>query len=115
WAWQNGNCLEPRADQWDARGARITAMRFYEDFILAFYDGRATADENYEERTGIAVGTSPDSFVAIGEHPFGQSPQGRGLRYLDLVPLADGDARIYYEVATDDGSHQLCTELKTQQ
>jgi hypothetical protein len=110
WAWAKGIALSPREGMWDQRGARITAVHFAKDMILAFYDGRASAAENYEERTGVAVGTWPDSFVAIGDQPFGQSPKKRGLRYFDLVPLSDGSYRTYYEVATDDGSHELRTE-----
>ena len=111
WQWQTGNCLEPRPGTWDQRGARITAVLPVDDHLLAFYDGRASAAENYEERTGIAIGTGPDSFTAIGDQPFAQSPQQQGLRYLDLVPLASGDIRMYYEVATNDGSHELRTQL----
>lgn len=110
WAWAKGVALSPRKDRWDQRGARISAVFFAAKFILAFYDGRASAAENYEERTGIAVGTSPDSFAAIGDEPYAQSPSGRGLRYLDIVPLADGSYRTYFEIATPDDSHELRTE-----
>jgi hypothetical protein len=111
WTWANGIALSPRAGTWDQRGARITAVHFVDDnMVLAFYDGRKNAAENYEERTGVAVGTSPDSFVAIGDEPFGQSADKHGLRYLDIVPLHDGSYRTYYEVATSDGSHELRTE-----
>jgi hypothetical protein len=110
WDWRPGDCLEPRAGMWDERGARVTAVYFADDYIVAFYDGRATAAENYEERTGIAVGTTADKFVAFGDAPFGQSANERGLRYLDVVPLSDGSFRTYYEVATDDDSHELRTE-----
>jgi hypothetical protein len=110
WQWADGNCLEPRPGTWDQRGARITAVHFIDHAAVAFYDGRASADENYEERTGIAIGTDPDHFEAIGDQPVGQSPQGRGLRYMDIVRLADGGFRTYYEVASEDGSHELRTE-----
>lgn len=108
WDWLDGFCLSPREGMWDSRGARITAVHFADDFILAFYDGRASAAENYEERTGIAVGTMPDNFIAIGDVPFAQSAQDRGLRYLDLVVLADESFKIYYEMAHKDNSHTLC-------
>jgi hypothetical protein len=110
WIWATGIALSPRKTKWDKRGARITAVLFAAHFILAFYDGRASAAENYEERTGVAVGTSPDKFVAIGDEPFAQSPGGRGLRYLDVVPLSQGCYRTYFETATPDDSHELRTE-----
>jgi hypothetical protein len=111
WDWSSAVCLEPRHEMWDSRGARITAVVPTKDAWIAFYDGRASAEENFEERTGIAVGASPEQFDAVGDEPFAQSAQGRGLRYLDVVPLSDGSYRTYYEVATEDGSHELCTEL----
>jgi hypothetical protein len=38
------------------------------------------------------------------------SPEnGEGLRYVSVVPLADG-ASFYYEVTRFDGSHDLRTE-----
>ena len=110
WKWAEGTALSPRPGTWDSRGTRITAVHFADDMILAFYDGRASAAENYEERTGLAVGTSPEAFVAIGDEPFAQSPDKRGLRYFDILPLADGSFRTYYEVATADDSHELRTE-----
>jgi hypothetical protein len=111
WTWATGNCLKPRPDMWDSRGARVTAIYGAEGFMLAFYDGRASAAENYEERTGVAVGTSPDTFVAIGDRPIGESVEHHGLRYCDIVPLASGGFRLYYEVATRDDAHELCTEV----
>lgn len=110
WTWSKGAALLPRKGSWDQRGARITAVVFAAQFVLAFYDGRASAAENYEERTGVAVGTSPDHFEAIGDEPFAQSPEGRGLRYLDIVPLSHGSYRTYFEIATTDDSHELRTE-----
>lgn len=109
WTWADGVALKPREGRWDSRGARITAVHFADTMILAFYDGRASAAENYEERTGVAIGTSPDALVAIGDEPFAQSADKRGLRYLDILPLQDGSYRLYYEVATADDSHELRT------
>jgi len=100
WTWQS-TALRGRPDAWDSRGTRISAVHFTGDMILAFYDGRASAAENWEERTGIAVGSEPSAFTAIGSRPFAQSVAGKGLRYLDIVPLADGHYRLYYELARD--------------
>ncbi len=117
WTWQ-GTALAGRPGEWDSRGARVTAVRFGAGGhpVTAYYDGRASAAENYEERTGIAFGTDPAALSAAsapGGGPAASSPYGRGgLRYLDLVDLPDGTTRLYYELARADGSHALVTELR---
>ena len=91
WRWR-GTVLEGRPGSWDARGARVTA-------VLASgiaYDGRATKEENFSERTGL---------VACRDQPVA------AVRYLDAVPLPDGRHRLYYEAPLPDGSHELRTEL----
>jgi hypothetical protein len=81
--------------------------------IAAFYDGRASAAENFEERTGIATGTDPASLSASGTGPAASSEHGGGgLRYLDVLPLPDGRHRLYYELTRADGAHELRTELR---
>jgi hypothetical protein len=115
WAW-HGTSLSGRPGEWDSRGTRVSAIRFGEQSVLAYYDGRASAEENYEERTGIAVGSEPAALIAIspaGRGPAASSPYSAGgLRYLDLVDLPDGRTRMYYEMAQPDGSHALVTELR---
>ena len=59
WTW-HGTALNGRPGHWDSRGTRVTAVMHTGDTIVAYYDGRASAAENYEERTGIATGTEPD-------------------------------------------------------
>ncbi|HUD11183.1 MAG TPA: hypothetical protein VMS08_02130 [Candidatus Saccharimonadia bacterium] len=111
--WQfHGTALAGRPGMWDSRGARITAVQFVGERVLAFYDGRATAEENYDERTGIAFGNGPELFTAEGDKPVGQSEDGKALRYLDILSLGDGHTRLYYELALPDGSHELRTELR---
>lgn len=101
WEW-HGTVLAGRAGEWDARGARVTAVL---DDGRAAYDGRATAEENFDERTGIAI---PENglLVAAG------GPVA-AVRYLDVLPLPDGGYRLYYEAPLPDGSHELRTELIT--
>jgi hypothetical protein len=113
WRWC-GTALTGRAGHWDARGVRVTAVLPAPVATLAFYDGRATAGENYEERTGLAVSRSGYGrpFVAMGETPIAQSaPPARALRYLSVVPLPDGCYRLYFEAGRPDGSHELRTML----
>jgi hypothetical protein len=112
WTW-HGTALSGRPGYWDSRGTRISAVWRDRDRIVAFYDGRASAAENYEERTGVATGTGPTALVALGADPAAESPYaGRGLRYLDILVLPDGGCRLYYEMTRPDGAHELRTELR---
>jgi hypothetical protein len=110
WTW-HGTALTGRHGCWDSRGARVTSVVRAGDTILATYDGRATAAENYEERTGLATGTDHSSLTPLGTEPIAESPYG-GLRYLDVLPLPDGRHRVYYELTRKDGGHELRTELR---
>jgi hypothetical protein len=109
--------LAGRPGTWDSRGARITSVvRDGEDRLLAFYDGRASAEENWFERTGVATGPAdgPDAgtFTALGDAPASVAPHGAGaLRYLSVVELPAGGRRLYYEASRADGAHDLRTEL----
>jgi hypothetical protein len=112
WTW-HGQALTPRPGEWDSRGVRVSAVRFGAGEIVAYYDGRASVAENYEERTGVAIGASPDALTAIGGVPVGGAPAGRGgLRYVDIVDLGNGRERWYYELTRPDGLHELRTELR---
>jgi hypothetical protein len=110
WTWQ-ATALSPRPGEWDARGARVTAVRMAPGQVFAYYDGRATAAQNFEERTGVATGTGPEELAAHG--PIAQSPYGNGgLRYLCILRLGGSRERFYYEMTRADGSHELRTELR---
>lgn len=115
WSW-HGSVLSGRHGEWDARGARVSAVLPVGDTIEAAYDGRATAEQNWEELTGRATGTlGPDgtygALAALGGEPVRSPFGGGGVRYLSVVPLPDGSRRIYYEVTRPDGAHELRTEL----
>jgi hypothetical protein len=112
WTW-HGTALAPRPGQWDARGARVTAVRLTDDGVLAYYDGRATAEQNCEERTGLAQGAGPGALEPLGTAWVAESSYpGYGLRYLTVLDLGDGHERLYYELTNDKGSHDLVTELR---
>jgi hypothetical protein len=115
WTWR-GTALAGRPGEWDARGVRVSAVLATGDTIEASYDGRATAEQNWEEMTGLATGAvGPDGLVgplaATGAEPVRSPFGGGGVRYLSVVPLPNGSTRIYYEVTRPDGAHELRTEL----
>ncbi len=83
------------------------------EVVRAWYDGRASAAENWEERTGLAFGPDLSSFVPSGSRPLAQSPYPPGgLRYLSIVTLPqDSGYRLYYEATRADGAHELRTQF----
>lgn len=113
WTWR-GTALAPRPGEWDARGVRVSSVRVVGDEITVAYDGRATAGENWEERTGVARGKrqADGTFgeLAAVDGPIGSPYPPHGLRYLSLVTLPDGRDRLYYEATRADGAHDLRTE-----
>ena len=111
WTWR-GTALAGTPGSWDARGVRFATVVLDGDRSWALYDGRATAEENWEERTGLAISDGNGAFTAATDGPLLQSPYApAGLRYADVVVLPDGGARWYYEATRPDGAHELRTVL----
>ena len=103
WEW-HGTVLAPRPGTWDARGARVTTVLADGQ---ATYDGRATREENFFERTARArlTGDAAGRLLAVADEPVAD------VRYLDILPLPTGGHRIWYEARLPDESHELRTEL----
>jgi hypothetical protein len=102
WEW-HGTVLSGRPGMWDARGARLTSIL---PDGRASFDGRASAEENWFERTGLARAVGDrGQFAQIEDSPVVD------VRYLDVVPLPVGGYRSYYEARLPDQSHELRTEL----
>jgi hypothetical protein len=117
WTWE-GTALAGTPGTWDARGVRFATVLLGPGGVddaatWALYDGRASAAENWEERTGLARATGAGGrFAAEPDGPLLASPHApNGLRYADAVPLPDGTTRWFYEATRADGAHELRTVL----
>jgi hypothetical protein len=93
---------------WDSYQARLSAVVHTDNGYVGLYDGSGSADEDTEERLGLAK--SPDLLawtrVSVDE-PWLVSPHATGsLRYPDVLER-DAEWWIYYEYAREDGSHEL--------
>lgn len=107
WTWE-GEVFGPTRDGWDRYCARIGCVWYAPPVWLAFYDGSASAAENYEERCGLAFSHDLRRFERVSRQgPWKASPHGTGaLRYFDRIESPE--ARFFYfEMARPDGSHDL--------
>jgi hypothetical protein len=106
WTW-HGAALTPQDGTWDARGARVTAVLPG----AAYYDGRASKDENFHERTGLAAGVATRGLSTARLRAHGERPIA-DVRYVDAVREPGGALRLFYEAPRSDGAHELGTEHK---
>jgi hypothetical protein len=106
-AYSGKSVMTPQPETWYSRGTRVTSLVGEH----AYFDGRASAEQNFEERTGVARwdGTRYIAVAGPASSPFG----GGALRYVSAIELPIG-LRLYYESATEYGSHELRTELLAQ-
>ncbi|MGZ4457514.1 MAG: hypothetical protein ACXVW2_02150 [Nocardioidaceae bacterium] len=110
-AWEvHGTALAPTPDSWDARGTRVVTV-LSEQPLTVLYDGRATAEQNWHEVTGLARQLN-GHLEADPANPVARSPHSDGaFRYTTAVRLPDGSTRFYFEAARPDGAHDLYTCL----
>jgi hypothetical protein len=104
WRW-HGVALTPQDGTWDVRGVRVTAVLAG----AAYYDGRASKEENYHERTGLAAGVATAGLPTARLRAHGERPIA-DVRYVDAVRDPDGALRLFYETPRSDGAHELRTE-----
>ena len=113
WQWK-GVVFAPDATGWDRYCRRINSFfaagpNRAGTRLEAFYDGSASHEQNYEEKTGIATSTDDGQSwkSTTPDRPFFTSPHGSGcLRYTD-VQLLDRGVLLFYECARPDGAHDL--------
>ncbi len=103
-----GPVMEPTPGRWDAYAVRISTVLATSQGFVAFYDGSASREENFEERTGIAISGDMVHWTRLSDKgPWIVSPHSRGTcRYVDYAEL-EGVLYFYYEYARADGSHEL--------
>lgn len=93
---------------WDGYQARLTTVLPTGQAFLGLYDGSTSPEENYEERTGVAVSFDLATWTRLTpDRPWLSSPHATGsLRYTDAVAVGD-EWFVYYEYARADGAHEL--------
>lgn len=103
----HGTVLDVGAS-WDRYQARLNTVLPMGQAFLGFYDGSAGAEENYEERTGLALSFDLENWRRLTpERPWVTSTSATGsVRYADAVDMGD-EWRLYYEVTRPDGAHEL--------
>lgn len=104
-----GNRAPSRSPIWDAYCRRLSSITPLDGGgFLGFYDGGPSVVENHEEKTGVAMtfdlrtyySLSPDEASLVS--PFGSG----SLRYVDVLPVGH-ELFYYYEMARQDGGHEL--------
>jgi hypothetical protein len=93
---------------WDRYQARLNCVLPLGPGYLGFYDGSASAKENYEERCGVAVSADLRRWERLTpDRPWISGPHATGsARYFDAVAVGD-EWWIYYELTRPDGAHDL--------
>ena len=106
-----GEVLAGRPGEWDARGARVVTV-IGEEPLTVLYDGRADAESNWFETTGVAVWDGERLVAEAGVAPISSPYSDGAFRYASAVALGDGRTRYYVEAARDDGAHDLVTFVR---
>lgn len=89
--------MTPEPGTWYSRGTRITAIVNQ----YAYFDGRASASQNFAERTGIARWNGSRYIPIAG--PASSSLGDGALRYVSAIMIPDGRLRLYYEAPPRTG------------
>ena len=108
WQWEGELMGVGAPGSWDTYQTRLGTLLYQSPLWLGFYDGAASVEGNYEERTGIAYSHDLRRWERVSRlDPAFVSPEGSGsLRYVDAV-ARPGALYVYYEYARADGAHEL--------
>lgn len=108
WEWRDFVLTPDENSTWDANTRRINSVIALTDVYLAFYDGKDSFENNYEEQTGIAVSHNLQSWdVLTPIEPIISSDAPAGsLRYVDYRVM-NGKLDVIYESSRPDGSHDM--------
>lgn len=97
----------PVGSDWDRYQARLTSIVNVGSLFLGCYDGSRSAEENYEERIGLAVSADLQHWSSLTPaRPWLSQATGASTRYGDVVQI-DGELSIYFERTRPDGAHEL--------
>lgn len=105
YVWQ-GEVLGSSPKGWDSLVSRLTGVMPVGGIFLGFYDGAQDAQENYEERGGLAVSGDLKTFYKVVRGDPWFASQFGSARYACPVSTPGGTI-LYYEAATRTGSHHL--------
>ena len=111
-----GASLPDVPSAWDSYCKRVgTILPMSTGGYLALYDGSASVKQNYEEQCGAAFTPDLRHFYSLTPNaPLLNSGAGSGsIRYVDLLPVGH-EVFCYYEIAREDGSHDLCVSIAEQ-
>jgi len=113
WKWQ-GEIFGPGHDGWDRYCSRIGCLWQSGGVWLAIYDGSADVSENYEERAGLCYSHDLRTFHRVSrDGPVMTTPRGHGaIRYFDVLDFPHA-TYFYYEMAREDGAHDLRVFVRT--
>lgn len=112
WTWRGVIFAPDQSNQgkWDQYCRRINSVCHDQATgkFLGFYDGGASHEGNYEERTALAESADMQTWRSLNpDGPLAVSPHASGsIRYLDIVPTPDRTL-VFYEFTREDASHDL--------
>ena len=111
WDWQ-GDVLCPTPGAWDQRGARMTTVVSSAPLVV-LYDGRASAEDNWFEQTGIARGRGGARRCGPGRSGCEVAALGRRAPLCVRGAAARRAHPVLLRGGRPDGAHDLWTSVSS--